>query len=113
MGLRKKKQCCCVPGCDNTSERSCMFASFDEICEAASVSVSEEELSNMWNQAACNSMALLDLTQYGWKIVDGKLECDWESVENREDVQQQLGLLFRGCPCSSVVVTDDALQQLC
>ena len=23
-------------------------------------------------------MRLLDLTQYGWKIIDGKLECDWE-----------------------------------
>ena len=45
---------------------------------------------------------LLDLPQYGWKIVDGKLECDWDSVENREAVRYQLGLLFRGCSCSSV-----------
>ena len=37
----------------------------------------------MWNQAASNHMRLLDLTQYGWKIVDGKPECDWESVGNR------------------------------
>ena len=27
----------------------------------------------MWNQAASNHMRLLDLTQYGWKIIDGKL----------------------------------------
>ena len=47
-------------------------------------------------------MRLLDLTQYCWKIVDGKLECDWESVENREAVRYQLDLLFRGCSCSSV-----------
>ena len=59
-------------------------------------------VSDMWNQAARNHMRLLDITQYGWKIVDGKLECDWESVENREAVRQQLGLLFRGCSCSSV-----------
>ena len=59
-------------------------------------------VSNMWNQAARNHMRLLDITQYGWKIVDGKLECDWESVENREAVRQQVGLLFRGCSCSSV-----------
>ena len=39
-------------------------------------------------------MRLLDITHYGWKIIDGKLECDWESVENREAVRQQLGLLF-------------------
>ena len=59
-------------------------------------------VSNMWNQAASNHMRLLDLTQYGWKIVDGKLECDWDSIENREAVKHQLGLLFRGCSCSSV-----------
>ena len=44
-------------------------------------------VSNMWNQDASNHMRLLDLTQYCWKIVDGKLECDWESVENRETVR--------------------------
>ena len=30
-------------------------------------------VSNMWNQAASNHMRVLDLTQYGWKIVDGNL----------------------------------------
>ena len=44
-------------------------------------------VSNMWNQDASNHMRLLDLTQYCWKIVDRKLECDWESVENRETVR--------------------------
>jgi hypothetical protein len=34
-----------------------------------------------------------DLTQYGWKIVNGRLECDWESVENREAVRKPVGLL--------------------
>ena len=43
--LKKQKQCCCVPGCGNMSDRSCMF-SFDMICEAANVSVSEEEAAN-------------------------------------------------------------------
>ena len=57
----------------------------------------------MWNQAGRNHVRLLDMTQYGWKIVDGKLECDWESVENREAVREQLGVLFRGCSCSSVI----------
>ena len=54
-------------------------------------------VSNMWNQAASNHMRVLDLIQYGWKIVGGKLECDWESVGNREAVRRQVGLLFRGC----------------
>ena len=44
--IKKEKQCCCVPGCDKTSERSCVFADFDTICEAANVSVSEEEVSS-------------------------------------------------------------------
>ena len=43
--LKKQKQCCCVPGCGNMSERSCVFA-FDMICEAANVSVSEEQAAN-------------------------------------------------------------------
>ena len=25
-GSYKEKHCCCVPGCDKTSERSCVFA---------------------------------------------------------------------------------------
>ena len=48
-------------------------------------------VSNMWNQAAGNRMRLLDITQYGWKIVGGRLECDWESVENGKAVRYQLG----------------------
>ena len=56
----------------------------------------------MWSQATRNHMALLDLTQYGWKIVQGKLECDWESDENQTAVSEQVGLLFRGCSCCSV-----------
>ena len=44
--LKKQKQYCCVPGCGNTSERSSELFSFDIICEAAHVSVSEEEVTN-------------------------------------------------------------------
>ena len=57
-------------------------------------------VSDMWNQAARNHVRLLDISQYGWKITDGKLECDWELAENREAVRQQLGLLFGGCSYS-------------
>ena len=46
LNITKEKQCCCVPGCGKTSERSCVFADFDTICEAANVSVSEEEVSS-------------------------------------------------------------------
>ena len=56
----------------------------------------------MWSQALQNHMTLLDLTQYGWMVVEEKLECDWESAENQTAVRERVGLLFRGCSCSSV-----------
>ena len=59
-------------------------------------------VSNMWSQALQNHMTLLDLTQYGWMVVEEKLECDWESAENQTAVRERVGLLFRGCSCSSV-----------
>ena len=59
-------------------------------------------VSNMWSQALQNHMTLLDLTQYGLMVVEEKLECDWESAENQTAVRERVGLLFRGCSCSSV-----------
>ena len=56
-------------------------------------------VSNMVNQAASNHRRPNPI----WlEIIDGKLECHWESVGNREAVRQQVGLLFRSCSCSSV-----------
>ena len=46
-GLKKQDQCCCVPGCGKTSERSCVFASFDIICEAANVNVNEAQVTKV------------------------------------------------------------------
>ena len=56
----QRKQCCCVPGCGKTSECSCtdfdtiiLCAVFDTVCEAANVSVSEEEVSSplhLWSE---------------------------------------------------------------
>ena len=34
--------------------------------------------------------------------MEEKLECDWESAENQTAVREWVGLLFRGCSCSSV-----------
>ena len=56
---------------------------------------------NMWSQATQNQLTLLDLKKYGWKVVEGKLMCDWESSENRRAIRERVGLLFRGCSCSS------------
>ena len=59
-------------------------------------------VSNMWSEATSNHMSLLHLTQYGWRIEDGKLGCDWESVENQVAIRERVRLLFSGCSCSSV-----------
>ena len=48
-----------------------------------------------------NNMILPDLTDYGWKNIDGKLECDWDSEENFTAVRNRVSLLFKGCSCSS------------
>ena len=45
----------------------------------------------------------LDLTKYGWKVVEGKLICDLESSENRTAIREHVGLLFRSCSWSSAV----------
>ena len=50
-----------------------------------------------------NQLTLLDLTKYAWMegIVEGKLVCDWESSENQPLIWEHVGLLLRGCSCSS------------
>ena len=47
----------------------------------------------MWSQAIQNHISLLDMTQYGWKIliVEGKLECDWVSADNQAAVRELVG----------------------
>ena len=55
-GIKKQKQCCRVPGCDKTSERSCVFA---VICEASNVSVSEEEVSSPFIRCCQHYILLL------------------------------------------------------
>ena len=56
----------------------------------------------MWSQAADNHMIIPDVSDFGWKVLDGTLQYDWESYENRMAVQQRVGFLLRGCSCSSV-----------
>ena len=51
-------------------------------------------MSNMLSQATSSHMSLLDFIEYGWRIVDGKLGCDWEAVENQVGLMNQIGLRF-------------------
>ena len=48
---------------------------------------------------------MTSITEYGWKIVKGKLECDWDSVENMAAVKERVGLLFKGCSSASACST--------
>ena len=61
-------------------------------------------VSHMWSQAADNHMIIPDVSDFGWKVLDGTLQYDWESYENRMAVQQRVGFLLRECSCSSVTV---------
>ena len=52
--------------------------------------------------ATKNNLILPYLTDYGWKIIDGKLECDWDSEEKYfTAVRNPVRLLFKGCSCFS------------
>ena len=44
----------------------------------------------------------VDLTKCGWKIVESKLVCDWESSENETGIREHVALLFRSCSGSSI-----------
>ena len=43
---------------------------------------------HMWNQADKNTMTLLPITQYGWKLTDERLTVDWDSEENIQAVNE-------------------------
>ena len=43
----------------------------------------------------------IDFLQSHASVVEGKLVCDWESIENQTAIREHVGLLFRGCSCSS------------
>ena len=57
----------------------------------------QDKLQQSSNVTDYNEVTLLfDLTQYGSKIVQGRLECHWESDANQTAVRERVGLLFEG-----------------
>ena len=42
---------------------------------------------------------LLDVNEFGWKVVDGCLEIDWDDSSNFEQVKESVHLLLKGCGC--------------
>ena len=47
----------------------------------------------------CNTYQLLDVNKFGWRVVEGCLEIDWDDPRNTEQVKESVRLLLRGCKC--------------
>ena len=55
----------------------------------------------MWHQANMNTMTLLPITQYGWKLTNEGLTVDWDSKENIQAVNERVARLLKGCHCKT------------
>ena len=56
-------------------------------------------VSHFWSQACNSTYHLLDVNNFGWKVVEGSLEIDWDDPRNAEQVKESVRLLLRGCKC--------------
>ena len=56
-------------------------------------------VSHFWSQACSNTYRLLDVNEFGWRVVEGCLEIDWDDPSNTEQVKESVRLLLRGCKC--------------
>ena len=53
-----------------------------------------------WGQATCNALSPPDITKFGWIVVDGRIQVDWNSPENIQIIRNRVGLLVRGYKCT-------------
>ena len=56
---------------------------------------------DMWSQANKNSVQLLPLSGYGWKIHNNSLTIDWDSPANVAAVDARVTGLLKGCKCKA------------
>ena len=56
-------------------------------------------VSHFWSQTCNSAYHLLDANDFGWKVVEGSLEIDWDDPSNTEQVKESVRLLLRGCKC--------------
>ena len=56
---------------------------------------------HMWQQATVNTIRVLPLTDYGWRVTDGILGVLWDTDDNVEAVRSRVQLLLRGCKCKT------------
>lgn len=59
---------------------------------------------HMWRQADDNMM-LQPMTNYGWTLSNGKLSVIWEAPHNIEAIRRRVGLLLKGCKCTTGCLT--------
>ena len=45
------------------------------------------------------AMQHLDVNEFGWRVVEGCLEIDWDDPRNTEQVKESVRLLLWGCKC--------------
>ena len=57
-------------------------------------------MNQMWSQLEHNNMEVVPVTDYGWKIADGKLAIDWP-IENTRAIQRRVEMLTNGCKCGT------------
>ena len=59
----------------------------------------------MWNQADKNTITLIDMEQFGWKIIEEELTIVWDSEENISNIQTRVTALLKGCRCTTGCAT--------
>ena len=52
---------------------------------------------HMWHQANMNTMTVLPINQYGWKLTDEGLAVDWDSKESIQAVNEKIAGPLKGC----------------
>ena len=57
-------------------------------------------INHMWSQALQNTVQLLPMDNYGWRINGDILEIVWDSEENIKKVDDQISYFLEGCGCS-------------
>ena len=56
-------------------------------------------VSHFWSQASNSTYHLMDVNEFGRKVVEGHLQIDWDDPSNTEQVKENVCLLLRGCRC--------------
>ena len=96
--LQKQKPSCCVPGCDTVSDHTCMFASFNTICTAASVNVDGSRSTTVATSKTFPLCAQHYHTVYKHCNPESVYECALCGSKRRHRASSNLRWIFRPVP---------------